>query len=225
MAEFEHLEELVVGLWDREALKFDATGFKLSSGRDAPLYYNQRKLTSFNTRAELTRPQQRRIRELAVRAYVTLLEAAPEYDHLFGIPYSMTALAGGVAERAGDSLLWGVKESEDRTDDYGEHAPIEGDFAFAESVEVLDDAVTTGTSALDTAQRLAEYDLKTAGFVFMFDREEGGAEAIRTAGYATTAVFGLAGAMEILRDAGRIGSQEFDQVARYHDTLHATGLL
>jgi len=63
--------------------------------------------------------------------------------------------------------------------------------------------------------------LSTQGFVIMFDREEGGAEVVSDAGYDMVAINGLASAMNMLKEAGRIGAQEFEWVSQYHEQLRA----
>lgn len=219
MAESRHLEEMVVGFYDREVLKFSNFEFELKSGRKSPIYYNQRKITSFSPHSDLDRQAQRRIRELAVNAYAQAADEAVEYDHLFGIPQAMTALGGAVAEKSGESLLWGRVGKKA----YGVSGDIEGDFAPGQNVVALDDVITTAASKLETAQLLQQNDLTPTAFVVMFDREEGGAEALRTAGQELIVITGLARAMEILQANGRIGSQEQDWMGQYHAGLRESG--
>ncbi len=220
--EFEHLEELVVGLYDRGAIRFSNFEWVLKSGRKSPLFVNQRPITSFKHGVDLSIDHQKRIRDLAVDAYSGGIDALDKpYEHLYGIPQGLTPLAAMVAERRGDSILWGRVGDKS----YGIHSQLEGDYVDGQFVVPLDDVVTTAKSKFEAADALGEASLMTAGFVVMFDREEGGAEGVRDAGHDLVAVTGLAGSMAILGDAGRIGQQEFDWIAKYHQDLRAEGQL
>lgn len=217
--QYEKLEELVVGLYDRDAIRFSDFAWTLKSGRKSPLFVNQRPITSFQHNGRLSIAQQKNIRDLAVDAYSGAVDALDKpHEHLYGIPQALTPMAAMVAHVRGVSLLWGRVGNKDH---YGIHAELEGDYARGESVVPLDDVITTAASKFQAANGLGRDDLRTAGFVVMFDREEGGAEAVRDGGYDLIAVTGLASSMSILRDAGRIGQQEFDWIAKYHDELRA----
>lgn len=222
MAEFEHHEELVVGLYDRGAIRFSDFKWTLKSGRLSPLFFNQRLITSFKTSSDLTIDAQRRIRDLAVDGYSHAIDTLGEsYDHLYGIPQALTALGGMVAYARGDSMLWGrvgVK-------DYGIHSDLEGDYSAGDVVVNLDDVITDAASKLQAEQALHKVDVSTAGFVVMFDREEGGAQTVEEAGFSLVAVTGLTAAKDILRDASRIGTQELDWIAQYHQNLRDEGIL
>ncbi len=215
MTSYEYLEEMVTGFYDREVLAFSDFEWELKSGRKSPIYYNQRKITSFNSELEMNRLKQRRIRDLAVRAYAETVDVLPDFEHIFGIPQAMTALGGAVMQLSGESMLWGrVGEKS-----YGVSGAIEGDFVAGQSVVALDDVITTAASKLETAELLDSKGLRPTAFVVMFDREEGGAESLQDEGYDLVAITGLAQAMDILRSNGRIGSQETDWISQYHEDL------
>ncbi len=221
MAEFEHLEELVIGLYDRGAIRFSNFQWTLKSGRRSPLFYNQRPIPSFNTNSLLSTDAQRRIRDLAIDGYSNAIDKLElPYNHLYGIPQSLTALGGMVAYRRGDSMLWGRVGSKE----YGIHEAFEGDVNIGDAVISVDDVVTNAASKLETADEIEKKDLQVAGFVVMFDREEGGSEAVRSEGYSLVTVTGLSKAMAVLREEGRIGTQEFDWVQEYHEGLEASGI-
>jgi len=56
-------------------------------------------------------------------------------------------------------------------------------------VVILEDVVTTGTSAIIAAEKAKEEGLKVAAIISLVDRIEGGAETIEKAGYDYMAVF------------------------------------
>lgn len=192
----------------------------LESGRLSPFYYNQRKITSLSTKVGMPITKQRELRNLAVEAYSVAIDDLDQpYKHLYGIPQSLTALGGMVAYLRGDSVLWGRVGSKE----YGEHAQIEGDFERGDVVLDLDDTIVSARSKDRAAESLGEAGLDCAGFVIMFDREEGGAETVRQNGYPLLAVLGLSKTMQILRTNYRIGSRESEWIAQYHEQLRASG--
>lgn len=72
---------------------------------------------------------------------------------------------------------------------------VEGPFRAGDRVVVIEDVITTGGSALRAAAAISTAGGNVLGVLALVDREEGGREAIESAGYA---VRSLAGASDIL---------------------------
>ena len=72
---------------------------------------------------------------------------------------------------------------------------VEGPFRDGDRVVVIEDVITTGGSALRAATAIRAAGGSVLGVLALVDREEGGREALESAGYA---VRSLAGASEIL---------------------------
>jgi orotate phosphoribosyltransferase len=72
---------------------------------------------------------------------------------------------------------------------------LEGPFRDGDRVVVIEDVITTGGSALRAATAIRAAGGVVLGVLALVDREEGGREALESAGYA---VRSLAGASEIL---------------------------
>jgi orotate phosphoribosyltransferase len=68
---------------------------------------------------------------------------------------------------------------------------IEGkkNLASGANVAIVEDVVTTGGSSLQAVKRVEEEGLKVVAVFAMVDREEGGAEKIKGAGYEFKAIF------------------------------------
>lgn len=73
---------------------------------------------------------------------------------------------------------------------------IEGPFQSGDRVVIVEDVITTGGSALRAARAVEEAGGTVAGVLALVDREEGGRDAIESAGYTVRA---LAPAAEIVR--------------------------
>lgn len=74
---------------------------------------------------------------------------------------------------------------------HGTGAWLEGikNLNTGDRVMILEDVVTTGTSSLRACDKAREFGLEVHGILTVVDREEGGAETIREAGYYFGALF------------------------------------
>ena len=72
---------------------------------------------------------------------------------------------------------------------YGTGKAIEGNFPSKGRVAIFDDVVTSGGSILRGARLVEEAGVEVAVVMALIDREEGGSEAIRNAGYPFVSVF------------------------------------
>jgi orotate phosphoribosyltransferase len=229
------LEKLCVGLYDRGALEFGDFNWTIKNGRKSPIYYNQREITSFSSSVDMPLSKQRELRELAVEAYSRTIDdlephfsgAVDEecdqwpYNHLYGIPESLTPLGSMVAHARGDSILWRRVEKKK----HGKYAQIEGDFGTSDLVVALDDVVSDGESKTCEAEFLGQLGLDCLAFVIMLDREEGGAEKVRDSGYLILSALGLTKAIKMLKTNYRINTRQLDYIKRYHEQLREEGIL
>jgi orotate phosphoribosyltransferase len=68
---------------------------------------------------------------------------------------------------------------------------VEGRFEPGWAVVVIEDAITTGESALRAVSSLREADANILGVLALVDRQEGGAERIRQEGLEVKSLFGV----------------------------------
>lgn len=68
---------------------------------------------------------------------------------------------------------------------------IEGCFERGDAVVIVEDTFTTGASALRAAEVVQSAGGTVSGVLGLVDREEGGANAIRTAGYGVTSIVSI----------------------------------
>lgn len=93
---------------------------------------------------------------------------------------------GGVALAAATSLECNrpfIIVRNARKNGYGTGKLIEGVFERGQCVLVLEDIVTSGGQAIEACEVLSEQGATVAGIIAVIDREEGGMEAIRNAGF------------------------------------------
>lgn len=75
---------------------------------------------------------------------------------------------------------------------HGAKRRIEGCFSAGQSVVVVEDVVTTGSSALTAIEAVEQDGGVVAGVLAVVDRAEGGRDAIRQAGYPLRSLVSLA---------------------------------
>lgn len=213
-------------MFDRGLLGFPQDGITLKSGRLSPYYYNDRPSLSFSSEldrnGQMSLAEQRDFRKaLAVGYAAKLLGLSVHVDHVFGKAQAATAPAAVGAYEAGLSYLWERVEEPDKS--YGIKQKIEGSYEPGEQVALADDVVTDGKSKDEAAQVLREVGLEPVAVTIKFDREEGGMQALDQYGFEANAVTGLTRAVPILRQNGRIGQREVENLIAYHEALKADG--
>jgi len=72
--------------------------------------------------------------------------------------------------------------------DHGARNRIEGCFASGANVVIVEDVVTSGSSAIEAATAVLEAGGRVRGVLAVVDREEGGREAVERAGYPVLAL-------------------------------------
>lgn len=221
MADFEHSEELVVGLFDRGELGFAESRdkfIKLKSGRMSPTFFNGRRIMSFSPNQAMPLAKQRRIAQLTVEGYAHGVDQSKNgFDHLINLPQAVNPIVGAIALLSGKSLLY-LRTLEGEKG-YGKHQPIEGFFEEGDRVLGIDNVVSDAKTKDEVTAPIQSAGLVIPEFVVLLDREEGGEAAIKDGGRDLTSVVGMGAATQILVDAGRISAEQaawsFDYIERY----------
>jgi orotate phosphoribosyltransferase len=215
-------QDLVVGLYDRgEGLESQrrildiGTSKILKSGIWSPYLVNLRPALSVDSQSVVSREDQTDIKNLLLQSMAeelcNLSDKVP-FDHIFGLPEAGTPLAAAVSGAGGDSLLWQrVKPKEG----YGSHQTLEGVYFKGQSVALVDDVATSGGTAETGVEFLTSNGLIANGMTIFFDREQGGAEAIKKTGLTLYSVIGATASFGYLLDGRRITKVEHDYLVDY----------
>jgi uridine monophosphate synthetase len=222
MAEFQHLEDLVVGLYDRDELGFANSPeefIRLKSDRLSPTFFNGRRIMAFSDTLSMSIENQARLAELTVEGYVYGLDQTKNgYDHIINLPQAVNPIIGAVALVSGDSSLY--LRTPEGEKGYGKHQPIEGVFKPGDAVVGIDNVVSNGDTKKEVTVPIEDSGLKIREFVVLLDRQEGGEAALKADGYDLTSVITMGAATQILRDARRITADQarwsFEYIARYN---------
>lgn len=98
------------------------------------------------------------------------------------------ALAGESFRRGTPIQAFSVRKRAKR---HGTGRRIEGCFESGARVVVIEDVITTGGSALQACEAVREEQGSILGVLAAVDRQEGGSDAIRAAGFDVVSLFGV----------------------------------
>jgi orotate phosphoribosyltransferase len=150
--------------------------FTLRSGRTSTYYVDKYR---FQVRPVLLR----RVAEALGRL------VPPGTDRLAGVELGAVPLVTAVALQIDLPFVIVRKGAKD----YGTSNLIEGEpLAPGERVTIVEDVLTTGGAALESAQKVEQAGGRVLRIVVTLDRNEGGMERLRAAGYDAQALFTLA---------------------------------
>jgi orotate phosphoribosyltransferase len=166
------LEDLGQRLLDRAYLEGD---FLLRSGRRSRYYLDKYR---FETEPSLLAGIGRELARMVG-------EHAPGVDLLAGPELGAVPLAAVTSIETGLPYLLVRKAAKE----YGTANRLEGVFEPGQTVCVVEDVVTSGGALLQAVDALREADLNVSAAICVIDREEGGAEAIASAGITFASLF------------------------------------
>ena len=154
--------------------------FTLSSGAKSSYYIDARQTT-------MTAEGQRLTGKIA---YNLIEEAGWDVSHVGGLTLGADPVAYAIAHHStgrGRTLDGFTVRKEPK--DHGTGQQIEGGLPTDARVVVVEDAVTTGGSAIRAIEVLRKYGASVAGVICLVDREEGGRSRLDELGVPLLAVF------------------------------------
>jgi uridine monophosphate synthetase len=188
--------QLALTLFDIGAVSIGE--FKLHSGKISPIYIDLRLLASF--------PQALR---QAAAAYRPVLEKL-QFDIITTAPLAGLPIGTAVSLDMNIPLIYPRKTPKT----YGSGKLVEGKWEGGQTAVVIDDVTTSGDSILQTIQAVQQVGLHVTDAVLLIDRQQGGAENIRAAGYNFHAVISLTEILQYLQEAGRITADQYRLVLK-----------
>jgi orotate phosphoribosyltransferase/uridine monophosphate synthetase len=92
---------------------------------------------------------------------------------------------------------------------------IEGRFNKDDTVLIIDDLITRGSSILETAELLQENGLKVKDVIVLVDREHGAADRLRRHGYNLMSILKLDVMLNHYKSRGLISEETYNTCAEY----------
>ena len=138
--------------------------------------------------------------------YEAILGAGWDPTHVGGMTLGADPIAYAIAGHAfRTGADWDAFTVRKEPKGHGTGSQVEGGLPNDARVVVIEDSMTSGSSALRAAEVLADYGVEILGILTLVDREEGGRDAVTGAGYDLVTVFRAA---ELVEAAGSMASVE-----------------
>ncbi len=188
---------LADGLLKAGCIKFGT--FTLKSGMQSPFYIDLRLLVSHPSL----------LAEVA-RAYLPYLKQL-EFDRLAALPYAAIPIATAISLAGNYPMIYPRKEAKA----YGTKAEIEGEYKEGETVVVIDDLATTGSSKFEAIQKLTGVGLIVKDVVVLIDRESGAGESLKAAGYNLHHVVTMTQLLSHWQLGGRVPLDQIEAVRAF----------
>lgn len=188
-------EAVTEAILEADLLKFGE--FKLKSEIISPFYLNFRTAQSHPVAFRAI-----------VGAYAEMLENSDSSTLIAGIPEAATPFAGALVDRLGRPSVQPRKIVKD----HGTKSLVEGDFKEGDRVILIDDLITKGDSKIEAIKQVEKAGLVVEKFIVLVDREQGGLDVIREAGYSIEAGLSISSLIKILLDKEKISQEQHDTV-------------
>lgn len=192
-------------LWQLDAIQLGS--FTLGrTAVDSPIYINLRKLISspraLSRCADIIRER---------------LEALVSMRHPQVQPFTLVAGVpfGGLLVATAFSLRVNVPMIYLHPAEPGKAPRIEGNYVGGQSCLIIDDLITGGGSIIKTAEILTDRGMVVRDAVTLIDRQEGGAERLRTRGINLVSILSLKQIATYLLSAGHIEDDWYLRIVRY----------
>lgn len=185
-------------IYDSELIKFGE--FELKSGIKSPFYIDLRKAQSHPIAFRAI-----------VDAYGEMLKDINSDTLIAGVPEAATPIAGAVGYATGRALVQPRKVVKE----HGTKNSIEGDFNEGDKVVLIDDLITKGDSKLEVIEQVEDAGLEVEKFIVLVDREQGGMETVRNAGYDIQAGLSITALIDTLYSRCKIESAQREQILEF----------
>jgi orotate phosphoribosyltransferase len=204
-------EKLLDRIYERKAVGFDAFRLKLhEKDPDKPLSPIYITLRTAEHGGPLTDED---VKIIGGELYLIIKRKRILFDLVAGIPRAGESFAEVIARLLKRPLLKLGKKVEDdirRID-----SVVSGEYRPGQLVLLVDDLITQADTKKEAIEVCEKAGLIVIGITVLIDREQGGLEELRDAGYPVYAVYPLSTLLEYYVRTGRIDQAKRDEVMKY----------
>ncbi len=189
-------------LWGLGAVKVNLDQpFKLTSGNYSPIYLNCRQLISSVAFADL----------FAAAARMIVDSEKVGFDVVAGGETAGIPFAAFLARSFGKPMVY-VRKA---TKEHGLSSLVEGVLSSGARVLLVEDLITDAGSKLHFVKGIAAAGGSVDDVLVLFDRQQGGGEALKESGIVLHAVTDMATALEAADSGGVLSAEELQAVREY----------
>ena len=193
-------------LWDLGAIQFG--DFNVGRTLHSPVYANLRLLVS---RPATLRRIARTMKEETETLLSMLHPQISPFSLVAGVPFGGLHLATAYSLTCSVPMVY-LHPTKD-----GQRNVVEGSYVPGQTVLIIDDLITGGTSVVETAQELRETGLVVRDALVLLDRRQGGRERLRKHGIRLIPMLDMETLLNYLMSHGKISEDSF---RRSLDYLH-----
>lgn len=135
------------------------------------------------------------------------------FDIVAGIPRAGEPFAEVISRLSGRPLLRLGKKVEEGSRKID--SIIEGEYQSGQTVLLVDDLITQADTKKEAIEVCEKAGLVVSGLIVLVDREQGGSEELRKAGYFLYAVFPLSVLLDYYVEANLLAPEKRDEVMEY----------
>ena len=179
--------------------------FKLKSSEKSPYYFDFRRIISFPELSSLF---------TEYLCNIIKKQENLEYTKIAGVPYGGIPIAVSVGNHMNMPIVMPRKEKKD----YGSKKEIGGVLEVGDDVLIIEDTVTSGSSALETIKMIERNGGLVSAIIVIMDREEGGVENMENAGYRVITLFKICDIANILVSNKLIEDFQYEKITFYANT-------
>ncbi|RJR31639.1 orotate phosphoribosyltransferase [Candidatus Parcubacteria bacterium] len=190
-------KKLILKLNEIGAIKFGE--FKLVTGIISPIYLTLRTIISY---PDLMK---------AISEEIYNIAKDLKFDLIVGVPYTALPLATVISAMHDVPMIIRRKEMKD----HGIQVPLEGVYKKGQTVLVIEDLITSGTSVFGTTEPIEKEGLKVTDVIVVLNREQGGKKLIEQRGYKLHSIFTMSDMVNTLLEEGKIDSATKNKVDEF----------